>query len=73
MILLTATIVTFGCRLNQTDSALLADRLRNCGFTIVPEDTEESPSLIIVNSCAVTETAAKKTRQAMKSLRHKHP
>lgn len=73
MILLTATIVTFGCRLNQTDSALLADRLRNCGFTIVPEDAEESPSLIIVNSCAVTETAAKKTRQAMKSLRHNHP
>ena len=73
MILLTASIVTFGCRLNQTDSALLADRLRKCGFTIVPEDTEESPSLIIVNSCAVTETAAKKTRQAMKSLRHNHP
>lgn len=73
MILLTASVVTLGCRLNQADSALICDRLRKCGFEIVSEDSEESPSLIVVNSCAVTETAAKKTRQTLKQLRHDHP
>ncbi len=73
MILLTASVVTLGCRLNQADSALICDRLRKCGFEIVSENSEESPSLIVVNSCAVTETAAKKTRQTLKQLRHDHP
>lgn len=73
MILLTASVVTLGCRLNQADSSLICDRLRKCGFEIVSEDSEESPSLIVVNSCAVTETAAKKTRQTLKQLRHDHP
>ena len=73
MILLKASVVTLGCRLNQADSSLLCDRLRKCGFEIVSENSEESPSLIVVNSCAVTETAAKKTRQTLKQLRHDHP
>ncbi|MBP5183268.1 MAG: tRNA (N(6)-L-threonylcarbamoyladenosine(37)-C(2))-methylthiotransferase MtaB [Lentisphaeria bacterium] len=73
MISLTASVVTLGCRLNQADSSLLCHRLRKCGFQIVPEDSEENPSLIVVNSCAVTETAEKKTRQTLKQLRHDHP
>ncbi len=73
MITITASVVTLGCRLNQADSALLCDRLRRCGFQIVDEDYEESPNLVIVNSCTVTATAARKTRQLLTSIRHKHP
>ena len=73
MITITASVVTLGCRLNQADSALLFDRLRRCGFQIVDEDYEESPNLVIVNSCTVTATAARKTRQLLTSIRHKHP
>lgn len=73
MITITASVVTLGCRLNQADSALLCDRLRRCGFQIVDEDYEESPNLVIVNSCMVTATAARKTRQLLTSIRHKHP
>ena len=73
MIKITAAVVTLGCRLNQADSALLSDRLTKAGFTIVDEDCEDSPNLIVVNSCAVTATAARKTRQCLASLRRKHP
>ena len=73
MITITASVVTLGCRLNQADSALLCDRLRRCGFQIVDEDYEESPNVIIVNSCTVTATAARKTRQLLTSIRHRHP
>ncbi|MBR4665737.1 MAG: hypothetical protein IKO93_17870 [Lentisphaeria bacterium] len=73
MIKITAAVVTLGCRLNQADSALLSDRLIKAGFTIVEEDGEDSPNLIVVNSCSVTAAAARKTRQALASLRRKHP
>lgn len=73
MIRITAAVVTLGCRLNQADSALLSDRLMKAGFTIVDVDGEDSPNLIVVNSCSVTATAARKTRQMLASLRRKHP
>ncbi len=73
MIKITAAVVTLGCRLNQADSALLSDRLIKAGFSIVEEDGEDSPNLIVVNSCTVTATAARKTRQTLASLRRKHP
>ena len=73
MITITAAVVTLGCRLNQADSALLSDRLNKAGFKIVEEDGEDSPNLIVVNSCTVTATAARKTRQQLASLRRKHP
>ena len=73
MITITAAVVTLGCRLNQADSSILSDRLRKAGFQIVGEDNEDSPNLIVINSCAVTATAARKTRQTLASLRRKHP
>ena len=73
MITITAAVVTLGCRLNQADSALLCDRLTKAGFQIIEEDGEDSPNLIVVNSCTVTATAARKTRQTLASLRRKHP
>lgn len=69
----TAAVFTLGCRLNQADSALLANRLRRMGFDIVSVDAPSSPNLIIVNSCSVTGIAAKKSRQSLKSLRDENP
>lgn len=69
----TVAFVTLGCRLNQADTALLCDRLARMGFEIIPHDSEHSPNLIIVNSCTVTATAFKKTKQALKSMRSENP
>lgn len=68
-----ATAITIGCRLNQTDTALMFGTLQNAGFQIVKPDTDKSLSLIIINTCSVTCSAAQKSRQAARSLKKKHP
>lgn len=68
----TASIVTLGCRLNQADSALLAGRLRRMGIELVPY-TDTGADVLIVNSCAVTATASRKSRQTLRQFRAKHP
>ncbi len=68
----TAAIVTLGCRLNQADSALLAGRLRRMGIEQVPY-TDDGADVLIINSCAVTATASRKSRQTLRQFRTKHP
>jgi len=67
----TASLYTLGCRLNQADAALVADDLRRVGFEIVPWG--KAATLLVVNSCTVTRTAAAKTRQAVRAARRRCP
>ena len=67
----TGAIITLGCRLNQADSALIAGRLRRMGIDLRP--SPEGCDVIVVNSCAVTATAARKSRQTLRHLRALYP
>ncbi|NOY83130.1 MAG: tRNA (N(6)-L-threonylcarbamoyladenosine(37)-C(2))-methylthiotransferase MtaB [Kiritimatiellaeota bacterium] len=67
----TAVIQTLGCRLNQADTALMAEQLRLRGFRILPRGA--SADLIVINSCTVTGEAARKTRQALRAARRRAP
>ncbi len=69
---LTAAIVTLGCRLNQADSALLTGRFRRMNIETVPY-TPSGADIILINSCAVTATAARKSRQTVRQFRQRHP
>ena len=67
----TVTFHTLGCRLNQADTALLADDLSRHGFTL---ETWGKPSdLLVINSCSVTGVAAQKTRQLVRATRRRCP
>ena len=68
----TASIITLGCRLNQADSALLTGRLRRMGIELVPY-SPDGTDIIIINSCAVTATASRKSRQTLRQFRQRHP
>jgi threonylcarbamoyladenosine tRNA methylthiotransferase MtaB len=68
----TVAAFTLGCRLNQADTALIFDRLKQAGYSIVPLDFPEL-DVLIVNSCTVTATAARKSRQAVRRFKRKHP
>ena len=63
-------IVTLGCRLNAADSALMYTALEECGYR--PSETE-TPDVLIVNTCAVTSEAERKTRQTLRKLRREYP
>ena len=68
-----AAIITLGCRLNHADTALLTRRLERAGYDLVPADFPEQIDLVIINSCAVTAEAVRKSRQTLRNLRKKNP
>ena len=67
-----AFIHTFGCRLNNADSALLNFRLLRAGYTLSRTLTEDV-SLVIVNSCCVTAEAGRKSIQYVRKVRKSNP
>jgi threonylcarbamoyladenosine tRNA methylthiotransferase MtaB len=58
---------TLGCRLNEAETQAWADELQQRGYqlTTVCEDA----TIIIVNTCAVTNEAVRKSRQRLRRLR----
>lgn len=66
-----ASVHTIGCRLNQSESALIADRLRDAGYRVVPFG--ETADLGIINTCTVTREADAKSRQAVRAFIRKNP
>jgi threonylcarbamoyladenosine tRNA methylthiotransferase MtaB len=68
-----ATAITIGCRLNQTDTAIIFAELKKAGFEIEKSDTDKKLSLIIINTCAVTSSASQKSRQYTRALKEKYP
>ena len=60
---------TIGCRLNQSESAVLMDRLKRVGYERVEFGT--SADLLVLNTCSVTEGAEVDCRRAIRrTLRH---
>src|SRR5712671_6734064 len=56
-------IVTFGCRLNISESEVMRHEAQDAGIT----DT------IIINSCAVTNEAVAQARQSIRRLKRERP
>ena len=64
-----ASLHTLGCRLNQAETALLADRLRQDGYQIV--DYGRPIDLLVLNTCSVTDEAERMCRyEIRRTLRH---
>ena len=54
----TYSILTFGCQMNLADSELIAGELENFGYT--KSDSLESSSVIVLNTCAIRDSAEQK-------------
>ncbi len=68
---ITAIYHTFGCKLNFVETASTAARLAESGITKTPRG--ETPDMIIINSCSVTEEADKKCRQTIRAYHRRYP
>ena len=70
-------ILTLGCRTNQAESAGMAELLRSRGHETVDSGQLAVDSLavdaVIINTCTVTATADKKSRNAIRRLRKLYP
>jgi threonylcarbamoyladenosine tRNA methylthiotransferase MtaB len=56
-------IITFGCRLNAYESAVMAELARGAGLN----------DAVIINTCAVTAEAERQARQAIRKARRNRP
>ncbi|MCP3982528.1 MAG: tRNA (N(6)-L-threonylcarbamoyladenosine(37)-C(2))-methylthiotransferase MtaB [bacterium] len=63
--------VTFGCKLNQFDSAAIEGELVRRGYA--RRDAPERAALVIVNTCTVTHRADADARKAIRALRRSNP
>ncbi len=64
-------LLTIGCRLNQAESQDLAEALASAGFSVV--SGKAGADILIVNTCAVTHVAARKSRQSLRIYHHRWP
>ncbi|MCK5555070.1 MAG: tRNA (N(6)-L-threonylcarbamoyladenosine(37)-C(2))-methylthiotransferase MtaB, partial [Alphaproteobacteria bacterium] len=55
--------ITFGCRLNTYESEVMKNHARKAGID----------NAIIINTCAVTNEAERKSRQAIRRMRRENP
>ena len=65
------SLYTLGCRLNQAETAIIANSLASEGYQIIPFG--EKSDLTVINTCTVTEQADSKCRQAVRKVLRKNP
>lgn len=68
---LKAAYHTLGCKLNFSETSAIGKSLSARGVSRAEEG--ETPDIIVVNTCSVTETADKKGRQLIRRLASKYP
>ncbi|MBQ3034180.1 MAG: tRNA (N6-isopentenyl adenosine(37)-C2)-methylthiotransferase MiaB, partial [Deferribacterales bacterium] len=62
--------VTFGCKVNTSEDETFAADFALKGWQISKPDAAD---VVVINTCAVTETAAKRCASYMVGLKKKHP
>jgi threonylcarbamoyladenosine tRNA methylthiotransferase MtaB len=66
-----AAAITLGCKVNQYDTQAMMELLEQDGYEIVPFHSKAD--VYIVNTCTVTNTADKKSRQAISRAAAENP
>lgn len=66
-----AALTTLGCKVNSYDTAMMAQLLKDAGYEIV--DFNESADVYVINSCTVTGTGDKKSRQMVGRAKKTNP
>ena len=64
-------IYTFGCKVNQYESAVMEKSLKDQGYTPAEEDC--CPDIAVINSCCVTENSDKKARRLLARIKRDNP
>ncbi|MDD5703465.1 MAG: MiaB/RimO family radical SAM methylthiotransferase, partial [Dehalococcoidales bacterium] len=67
----TVALETLGCKLNQSETELLARQLAEAGYTLV--SPTENPDIYILNTCTVTHVADRKSRHLLRMARQRNP
>jgi len=64
-------VLTLGCKVNQYDSEAMSEILTRAGYEVVP--FEKAADAYLINTCTVTGTADKKSRQMISRAKKLNP
>ncbi len=70
MFKITVKFITLGCKTNLYESEAMATLFRQAGYAVTQEKTAD---IYVINTCTVTGTGAKKSRQQIRRVRREHP
>ncbi len=65
------TFYTLGCKVNQYETQAMIAQFKNAGFTVV--EPGQPAQVLVVNSCTVTATGDKKSRNRLARFRRENP
>jgi threonylcarbamoyladenosine tRNA methylthiotransferase MtaB len=71
MVARTVAIITLGCKVNQYEAAAFQDGFEAAGLKVVTGN--RSADLVVINSCAVTATAAAQSNQTLRQALRRNP
>ena len=66
-----AVVFTLGCKVNEVESACIMSSLENMGFEV--SDKLSFEDLYVLNTCAVTREAERKSRQLVARVKKYNP
>ncbi len=66
-----ASVITLGCKVNEYESQSILNQLKSVGYEITEGLTKADA--YIINTCAVTNTAERKSRQVMSKIEKLNP
>ncbi len=68
---ISVSFYTFGCRLNQSETAVIQNSLEEEGYRVV--NFEEPADIVVVNTCTVTENGDADTRRLVHKINRINP
>lgn len=66
-----AAFCTMGCKVNSYETEAMMEQLKRDGYLVVP--FEETADVYVINTCTVTQIAARKSRQMIHRARQMNP
>lgn len=66
------SFITYGCKLNQSETEKMAEKLEN-NYQIVFEEKDGESDIYILNTCTVTSEAERKIRQTIRRIKRNNP
>lgn len=67
----TVAFSTLGCRLNQTETAIIAKSLEDNGYQVIKD--VHTADICVINTCTVTGQSDSKCRQTIRGIQKKNP
>lgn len=67
-------LITFlGCKVNSYEVECVANDLEKNGYHLFDSDLDIEPTVVVINTCAVTKTSEDKDKKIIKRYRHDYP